>query len=389
MGASFHERVLQASIESGQLGEDRPLAAFIDVRGVERAVGELKSAFPPHFEHMFAAKANTMRRALELVKSAGMGCEVASPGELEQALRCGFSPRDIVFDEPAKTPAVLRKVMRAGVNLNIDNLQEFCRVAALRDSARPDADIGFRINPQVGAGRIGAMSTATQSSKFGVALEDDGNRGELVRCYRDHPWLNSLHTHVGSQGCSLELMVGGVRKVTALAEEINAALGRQQVEVIDIGGGLPVNFSGEEVKPTFGEYAAALEKAIPELFTGKYRVKTEFGRSVMAKSGFIASRIEYTKVSGGRHIAISHAGAQVATRTVFMPEYWKIRISAFGPDGLAKSGDPVEQDIAGPLCFAGDMAGTGRQLPLIEPGDYVVLHDTGAYYFSNPFFYNA
>ena len=184
-------------------------------------------------------------------------------------------------------------------------------------------------------------------------------------------------------------MVAGVRKVTTLAEEINAALGRQQVGVIDIGGGLPVNFSSDQDKPTFAKYAQALEAEIPVLFSGKYRVKTEFGRSVMTKSGFIASRIEYTKVSGGRHIAISHAGAQVATRTIFMPEYWKIRISAHGPDGTAKSGEPVEQDIAGPLCFAGDMAGTGRHLPLIEPGDYVVLHDTGAYYFSNPFFYNA
>ena len=201
--------------------------------------------------------------------------------------------------------------------------------------------------------------------------------------------MNSLHTHVGSQGCSLDLMSDGVQKVTELAEEINGLAGRQQVRVIDIGGGLPVNFESDEVSPTFADYAAALKEKAPALFTGAYRVKTEFGRSIMAKNGFIASRIEYTKKSGGRHIAISHAGAQVATRTIFMPDHWKIRISAFGPDGLEKKGDSVSQDIAGPLCFAGDMAGTDRLLPLIEPGDYVVLHDTGAYYFSNPFFYNA
>jgi diaminopimelate decarboxylase len=47
------------------------------------------------------------------------------------------------------------------------------------------------------------------------------------------------------------------------------------------------------------------------------------------------------------------------------------------------------QSIAGPLCFCGDMVGSDRMLPPIEPGDYVVLHDTGAYYFSNPFYYNA
>jgi diaminopimelate decarboxylase len=174
-----------------------------------------------------------------------------------------------------------------------------------------------------------------------------------------------------------------------LAEEINAACGNQQIEVIDIGGGLPVNFDSDEVKPGFAEYADALRQRVPELFSGKYTVKTEFGRSIFAKNGFIASRIEYTKNSGGRQIAISHAGAQIATRTVFMPEAWKIRLSVYRPSGQAKSGKEVSQDIAGPLCFAGDMIGTGRMLPLIEPGDYVVLHDTGAYYFSNPFYYNA
>jgi diaminopimelate decarboxylase len=132
-----------------------------------------------------------------------------------------------------------------------------------------------------------------------------------------------------------------------------------------------------------------LQQRVPELFSGKYTVKTEFGRSIFAKNGFIASRIEYTKNSGGRRIAISHAGAQIATRTVFIPESWKIRLSVFGPSGQAKKGEEVSQDIAGPLCFAGDMIGSERMLPLIEPGDYVVLHDTGAYYFSNPFFYNA
>jgi len=159
--------------------------------------------------------------------------------------------------------------------------------------------------------------------------------------------------------------------------------------VIDIGGGLPVNFDSEEIKPAFADYAGVLQQHVPELFSGKYNVKTEFGRSIFAKNGFIASRIEYTKNSGGRQIAISHAGAQIATRTVFMPDAWKIRLSVYGPSGQEKKGGEVAQDIAGPLCFAGDMIGIERMLPLIEPGDYVVLHDTGAYYFSNPFFYNA
>ena len=383
------QQILQAAIKAGYLGNEQALAAFVDTASLSETISTLHQAFPKHFRHTFAAKANTMSSALALVKEHGMGCEVASPGELEQAIRTGFAPEKIVYDEPAKTRAVLEKVLSSGISLNIDNFQEFERVKILLRETQSRSRIGFRINPQVGAGNISAMSTATRTSKFGFALEDEGNRQAIVDCYKGNKWLTSLHTHVGSQGCSLELMTAGVRKMVDLAEEINAATGNQQVAVIDIGGGLPVNFDSDDVKPAFAEYAGALRQRVPELFSGKYTVKTEFGRSIFAKNGFIASRIEYTKESGGRRIAISHAGAQIATRTVFMPEAWKIRLSVFSPSGQAKSGEEVSQDIAGPLCFAGDMIGTGRMLPLIEPGDYVVLHDTGAYYFSNPFFYNA
>ena len=389
MEAGFHERVLRAAVEQGLLDDDTPLAAFVVTGAVERTIDALKQAFPPHFEHMFAAKANAMRRALELVRACGMGCEVASPGELEQALRAGFEPEQIVFDEPAKTPAALRRALDLGVNMNIDNFQEFERVRAMADRIGGAPSIGFRLNPQVGVGRIGAMSTAASSSKFGVALEDEGNRAAMLACYREHPWLNSVHVHVGSQGCSLDMMADGIAKTTTFAEDVNAAVGRQQVDTIDIGGGLPVNFDSEAVDPTFAHYADVLSERVPVLFSGAFRVRTEFGRTVFAKNGFIASRIEYTKRSGGRHIAIGHAGAQVATRTVFMPEHWSVRISAYDPTGCRKSGTNVIQDVGGPLCFAGDMAGRDIELPLLEPGDFVVLHDTGAYYFSNPFYYNA
>ena len=184
-------------------------------------------------------------------------------------------------------------------------------------------------------------------------------------------------------------MIRGIRKVVDLAVEINRSLGRQQIQVIDIGGGLPVNFDSEAVSPTFDDYAERLKKAVPELFCGEFEVKTEFGRSIFAKNGFIATRVEYTKESGGRHIAITHAGAQTATRTAFVPELWAIRLSVFDGDGVPRGGARVPQDVAGPCCFAGDMLARNRSLPRIEPGDHIMLHDTGAYYFSNPFFYNS
>ena len=387
--ADFRQAVLQESIQAGVLGESQLIAGFVDTEGVQATIASLVDAFPAHFEHTFAAKANSMTRALELVRSLGMGCEVASDGELRQALRAGFRPDQIIYDEPAKTVNTLEFVIANGVHFNIDNFQEFERVRGMLESAgssRPPSRIGFRINPQVGSGTIGAMSTATATSKFGVALDDEGNRRRLVESYVQNPWLTSIHTHIGSQGCPIELMVEGIRSVVDLANEIRDAGGT--IDVLDIGGGLPVNFGCDEVKPTFSDYSVALEARVPELFSGEITVKTEFGRSIFAKNGFMAARVEYTKQSGGRRIAITHAGAQTATRTAFMPDLWAIRIGVYDAEGRERNSAAVEQDVAGPCCFAGDVIAHKRDLPLIEPGDYVMLKDTGAYYFSNPFYYN-
>lgn len=387
--AALRKDAVSAAIRAGYLDDEHLVAAIVDTQGVRRTIESLHRAFPPHFRHAFAAKANPMSNALRLVREAGMECEAASRGELRQAFKAGFDAAQIIYDEPAKTQTVLRQVLESGAGLNIDNFQELGIVASMMNGCASNSRIGFRINPQVGSGTIGAMSTATKTSKFGVALDDGKNREKVVASYGKHRWLTSIHCHVGSQGCPLELMAAGVRKLVGLAEEINAAAGFRQIEVIDIGGGLPVNFESDDVKPTYDEYAQLLRAEVPQLFSGNYIVKTEFGRSIYAKSGFVVARIEYTKNSGGRQIAVSHAGVQTATRTVFMPDHWKLRISVFDAAGNEKTNDPTVQDIAGPCCFAGDMIATERRLPRIEPGDHVVLHDTGAYYFSSPYFFNS
>ena len=386
---NFTEQSMQAAVKDGLLSEENIIAAFVNTDGVTQTIQSLKDAFPDSFRHAFAAKANTMSHALRLVKESGLGCEASSPGELHQALSVGFEPENIVYDEPAKTKAIIRKTLEKGVSLNIDNFQEFEFISSLMNGREIESKLGFRINPQVGAGSIGPMSTATKSSKFGIALDDAGNRGKLIDCYKASPWLKTMHTHIGSQGCTLDLMIAGIAKVVEFAMEVNAAIGKPQIEIFDIGGGLPVNFDCDEIKPTFEDYSNKLQREIPELFNRQFVVKTEFGRSIYAKNGFIAARVEYTKTSGGNQIAVCHAGAQTAARTVFMPDLWKIRLSVFDANGCRKSGNEVVQDVAGPCCFAGDMLAHQRKLPFIEPGDHIVLHDTGAYYFSNPFMYNS
>jgi diaminopimelate decarboxylase len=186
-------------------------------------------------------------------------------------------------------------------------------------------------------------------------------------------------------------MCAGIKAVVDLVEEINDGLGRQQIRVIDIGGGLPVNFAGESTEPTFEAYSQTLRSEVPQLFdeSNNYTVITEFGRALLAKSGITVAKVEYTKTSGGQKIAITHAGAQVLLRTVMSPKDWMRRVSAFDSGGRPRTTNDVVQDVAGPCCFSGDVIAHRRLLPLIEVGDYIAVHDTGAYCFSAPFAYNG
>ncbi|MEW2399818.1 diaminopimelate decarboxylase [Streptomyces sp. NPDC046862] len=389
------DEAVRAAVEQGLVGPGSPVIGLLDVAGIRASAAALRAAFDAVTApgtpvlHAFAVKATPLVPVLRLLHEAGIGAEVASPGELALARAAGITPARTVLDSPAKTPAELREALALGIAVNADNPQELDRIDTLVRSAPTRSPIGIRVNPQVGGGTIDATSTATSTSKFGVALQDEGAREWVVRAYAERPWLTRLHAHAGSQGVPLSLMARGLEETYVLAEEINHRLGRRQIDTIDIGGGLPVNFGSDATTPTFTQYARLLSEAVPGLFDGRYGLVTEFGRSLLAKHGTVVARVEYAKHAGGRPIAVTHAGVQVATRTVYAPASWPLRIAAYDPKGRPKEGPAVVQDIAGPACFSGDLLAEGQSLPLLDQGDYAAALDTGAYYFAHHYAYNS
>lgn len=375
--------VLAAMRRTGLIGAEKPAAIFYDLDVFRAAIGCLRAAFPPGALHAIAVKANPLAGMLRVARDSGMGAECASLPELHHALRLGFAPADIVFDSPAKTEPELRFAVEQGVYINADNLQEVARLAALARAGLP-VRAGIRINPQTGAGSYAGTSTATATSKFGVPLQDE--RARLLAAYIENPWLVGMHVHTGSQVCPLDLVVRGVAEILKLAQEIEPRRGKP-LEVMDIGGGLSANYGSDDADTHLADYVARLQQEVPELF--RHRVVTEFGRAVSAKAGWAASRVEYTKVSGGRRIAVTHLGADFLVRTAYVPEVWVHRVTVHEPCGAVKSGAGAVQDIAGPLCFTGDLVARERELPLAEPGDLVVIHDTGAYTLSMWSRYNS
>ena len=393
--AERRDHAVHLAVEAGLLSPDAaPLAAFLDLDAVTEAVAALRAAWPDGLgvRHCVAAKANCLVPVLRHLHALGLGCEVASPGELAQARAAGFRPDQIVLDSPVKTRAELEEALRAGIALNVDNFEELHRldvlVAQAAHSGAEPPEIGVRVNPQVGLGSIEATSTAGPTSKFGIPIRDEGSRVELVNAFVNRPWLRWVHVHVGSQGVAPELAAEGVAAAVAFAEDVGHVR-PGQIAGIDVGGGVPVDYESDDTPPGFKQHVDALGKAAPALFSGRYRVVTEFGRSLLAKSAFVASYVEYTKTAGGRRIALTHAGAQLAARTVYRPEHWPLRVLAYDGSGRPSTAAAEVQDVAGPCCFAGDLLAEARTMPRLESGDIVVVPDTGAYYFSTPYGYNS
>jgi diaminopimelate decarboxylase len=363
-------QLLQAADNAGFLTLEEPLAMLTDLDALDENLGALLTAFPKDTLHAVAMKACPVTAVLRRLVAAGAGLEVASAGELAQALRL-VAPDRVVFDSPAKTVGELRSAAATGVRINVDNLQELARL----EQITPGKSVGLRVNPGVGVGSIASTSTAVRGSKFGIDLGSE--RGAVIDACARHRWIDGLHVHVGSQGCPIEHLVEGARALLLLAEEVNSAGGN--IRFLDIGGGLPADYETDAADPRYAMYATALNAELPGLFEGRWRLVTEFGRHVHAKHTIVASRVEYTKQSGGRNIALIHAGADLLVRTAYLPDVWQHRITVHEADGTPKTGPELEWDIAGPLCFSGDLVARDRRLPVIEPGNMVVVHDAGAY----------
>jgi diaminopimelate decarboxylase len=388
-------QVLSSALSTCVLGDAVPCAVFYDLTVFRAQRTALAEAFPPSTLHCFAVKACPLVAILNVAAVASptaeprdplpMGAECASIGEVALALAAGVDPKRIVFDAPAKTDEVLKFCLDRGLHINANGLGEVDRIASLAYSdrqtdetgnARTSSVIGLRINPQIqSTTQILESFTAAAISKFGAPLKEE--RSQILEAYQRYPFLSSVHCHIGSQGCDFDALVEGVAAIVALAEEICSAR-PGQVTSINIGGGLSVEYDSDMSGPTFGEYEQLLRRHVPALF--KYRVITEFGRKLVAEAGWVATRVEEVKHAGGRTIAICHAGADLFVRPVYVPSKWRHRIEVMSSDGTCtKPGPKTSIDVAGPLCFSGDMLAVDRMLPIPEREDWLVVRDAGGY----------
>eukprot|EP00929_Paragymnodinium_shiwhaense_P006694 TRINITY_DN11065_c0_g1_i1.p1 TRINITY_DN11065_c0_g1~~TRINITY_DN11065_c0_g1_i1.p1 ORF type:complete len:548 (-),score=134.06 TRINITY_DN11065_c0_g1_i1:130-1773(-) len=379
----------------------RPVALLYDLDAWEGALVACRDSFGPGCLHALAIKSNPVAPLLQTAIDLGYGMECASLGEVLHAQSVGCPVDRIVFDSPCKTLADLYYCLEQGIHMNLDNFEELRRVVEIRKKLPegcPPPSVGIRINPMVGAGVIAALSVSVADSKFGISIQREA---ELLGAYKENPWLNCVHVHVGSANKGTQLLVEGIKTAVDFAQRVNKQAGRRQVTVLDIGGGLGVDYMSEEACPDHVSYAADLRAAIPGLLRQRAgdeaifdRVITEFGQSLNAKGGYIASRVEYVKATADdvAQIAVCHFGADMCPRQCYTQDH-KRRVEFYDGQScglLSKArkveeqdrplpqGDDVATHVAGPLCFQGDFLIKNTSAPTLRVDDFVVMRDAGS-----------
>jgi diaminopimelate decarboxylase len=395
-------RAVRGALSEGLIRDEDTAAIFYDLSFLESRIELLTSCFPKTTLHGLAIKANPLTRVMEFVKAVkpNIGVEAASIGEVTMALKTGYRPDQVVYDSPVKTIADLEFALRSGIHINIDNLSELERVKKITLTGSPtltgsltlSGSAGIRINPQIGMGTILESSVAGEYSKFGVPIKY--YRAELEQAFLTCPWLQGVHLHVGSQGCPLEMLVDGIGILYDFVLEMNkqrSQRGMPLISIFDIGGGLPVSYHSGKPSPSMKDYAEKIAVRAPQLFDEtRFNLITEFGRWTYTNSGWTLSRVEYVKRDPSINTAMLHVGADLFLRECLNPADWQHEYSVFDHQGNQKHGQDVHPyNLAGPLCFSGDIIAKDVILPKVEEGDYIVIHDTGGYTFSMWSRYNS
>lgn len=377
--------VLEKALRRG-LASPTDTVVFLDISRLELGLKLLKLAFPTSTLHAPAVKANPLLAVQTLIASLGLGCEVASRGELGIALKAGFEPRKIVFDSPVKTSEEIRLALEIGITINANSLDELERVAYIRRSLNTDSTIGIRINPEIGSGAIRSTSVAQHHSKFGVPLSVC--QTELIKAFETYDWLSGVHVHIGSQGMSREQLLHGVQLAYSFLETVK---GNRIPVSFNLGGGLPAQYRGSDPPVSFAGYAEDLGRECPALFHGGVQLVSEFGRALHAGCGWVGSPIEYVVRNGNEHrTLLVHIGADMFLRKAYCPGDWHHDLSVCDAAGKLRSGAEIPFDVGGPLCFAGDYLDRNVMLPHNTcEHDYLLIHDAGAYTFGMWSVYNS
>lgn len=338
----------------------------------------LQGAFPGDRVRIFyAGKANPNLRIWKLMGGLGIGLDCCSPGEVFLALRAGFEPSRISFTGTALTDDEMRYLHETGVAVNLDAISQLERYGRIA----PGASIGIRINPNIGAGSHEHCTTGGSRSKLGIPIAYAGEARAAAK--RAGLKLRALHVHTGSGGLDLAPMVETARTMFELARSFP-----DELEILDLGGGLGVPHAPGEAEFPLESYAAEVLSLLRgwEAETGRtLQLFIEPGQFLACEAGWLLTRVVIVKPTpGGTTFAILDSNFNHYLGTALYKSYHEFH-------AVTRMDAPrsCEYELVGNLCNTGDTFASARAMPELREGDILGMVNAGAYGLSRSSTYNS
>ncbi len=373
-------------------------------RGIREAHEEVVAAWAPLGAKIhYAVKACSNLRVCRFLRELGAGMDVVSGGELERSWLAGTPMSDISFAGVGKTdeeiaaalsgahspllgsPQTLRGADPTGrgpVGLfNVESRSELERIAHVASRLGVRARCAVRVNPDVDAKAHAYTSTGRKENKFGI---DVAGVPGVFDAFAGHPFLEliGLHVHIGSQVKVVEPYVEAVEALLDLLGRLETH--GSHIESLSLGGGWAVDYGSGDAPP-IRAYAEAVTPLLAPFVAKGLQVILEPGRSLVAASGVLLTRVQHLKESGERRFAICDAGMHTLIRPALYQArhfIWPVVCGASTPprgESPIASEDLATYDVVGPICETSDVLGNECAMPRLARGDLLAVFMAGAY----------
>jgi diaminopimelate decarboxylase len=360
----------------GEFGSPLYVVAEDDLRSRARAFVQALSDCHGESEVVFASKAFPCTAVYRTLAEEGLGCDVASGGELYLALRAGVDPARIYLHGNAKSEAELRQAMEARVGHivldSLDDLERLERLALEGDGEDEGPRVLLRVTPGVAGDTHHAISTGQADSKFGFSIDEAG--AAISRLWTDSALeLVGLHCHIGSQLLELEPFVEAVEAISSLG----------RFRTYNLGGGLGATYTAAQESPKPEEYVRRLVAAAHQWLGSDIRLVLEPGRALVANSTVTLYTVQTVKRNVSTWVAVDGGMSDNLRPMLYGAAYEAVVADRAGAPGTERC------HVAGKHCESGDVIVKNVLLADPRVGDVIATPVTGAYGYALANNYNS
>jgi diaminopimelate decarboxylase len=342
---------------------------YYDLEVLKTTLDQVKEASDKYGNKVhYAVKANANPRILKIISSYGFGADCVSWNEIERAISTGFKPEEIVFAGVGKSDKEIEAALNAEIScFNSESLSEIEVINQIASRLKKTARIALRINPYVDALTHKYITTGIEENKFGINMQE---LPEVVQQFSvlKNIKLVGVHFHIGSQITRMSVFTSLCTRINEILEWFTA--GNTDLEIINVGGGLGIDYENPDKIADFKEYFSLINELI--IRNPGQKLHFEPGRAITGQCGTLISKVLYIKKGSNTRFAIIDAGMTDLIRPALYQAFHKI-------ENLSSKGKPVRYDIVGPVCESSDTFARFLELPETKRGDIIAIRSAGAY----------